>query len=94
MSTIELTNKVRELKELKAMAEELHAEITAIEDTIKEEMTTRDTEQMTVDIFKVRWTTVKSNRFDTTGFKKVYADPISIYQRKRYTPLQRSIGGG
>lgn len=38
MSTKEMTAKVRELKELKAMAEELEAEITAIEDTIKAEM--------------------------------------------------------
>ena len=35
MSANELTSKVRELKELKAMADELAAEITAIEDAIK-----------------------------------------------------------
>lgn len=35
MSTNELTSKIRELKELKAMAEEIAAEITTIEDTIK-----------------------------------------------------------
>ena len=70
MSTNELTAKVRELKELKVMAEELTAEITAIEDAIKAEMTARDTEEMTVDVYKIRWTKVVSNRFDTTGFKK------------------------
>lgn len=42
MSTNEMTSKIRELKELKAMAEELAAEITAIEDTIKAEMTARN----------------------------------------------------
>lgn len=70
MSTNELTAKVRELKELKVMAEELTAEITAIEDAIKAEMTARDTDEMTVDVYKIRWTKVVSNRFDTTGFKK------------------------
>ncbi len=39
MSMNELTKKVRELKELKAMADELAAEITAIEDDLKAEMT-------------------------------------------------------
>ncbi len=39
MSKTEMTNKVRELKELKAMADELAAEITAIEDSIKADMT-------------------------------------------------------
>lgn len=54
MSTNEMTSKIRELKELKAMAEELAAEITAIEDTIKAEMTARNTDEMTVDVYKIR----------------------------------------
>lgn len=56
MSTNEMTNKIRELKELKAMTEELAAEITAIEDCIKAEMTVRNTDEMTVDVYKIRWT--------------------------------------
>ena len=43
MSANEMTAKVRELKELKAMAEELAQEITAIEDVIKAELTARNT---------------------------------------------------
>lgn len=74
MSTNELTSKVRELKELKAMAEELAAKITAIEYDIKAEMTARNTDEMTVDIFKIRWTKVTSRRFDTTAFKKAMPD--------------------
>ena len=74
MSANELTSKVRELKELKVMAEELAAEITAIEDAIKAEMTARNTDEMTVDIFKIRWTKVTSSRFDTTAFKKAMPD--------------------
>lgn len=89
MSANELTSKVRELKELKAMAEELAAEITAIEDTIKAEMTARETEEMTVDVFKIRWAKVTSNRFDTTSFKKTHADLYSQYiktaETRRFT---------
>lgn len=70
MSTNEMAAKVRELKELKAMAEELAAEITALEDEIKAEMTARNAEEMTVDVYKIRWTKVISSRFDTTRFKK------------------------
>lgn len=70
MSTNEMTAKVRELKELKAMADEIAAEITAIEDEIKAEMTARNTEEMTVDIFKIRWAHVTSSRFDSASFKK------------------------
>lgn len=70
MSANEMTAKVREFKELKAMAEELAQEITAIEDEIKAELTARNTDEMTVDVYKIRWTKVLSNRFDTTAFKK------------------------
>ena len=85
MSTIELTGKVRELKELKTMAEELAAEITAIEDVIKAEMTARDTEEMTVDVFKVRWTTVTSKRFDTTAFKSTHQGLYDQYTKETVT---------
>lgn len=74
MSANEMTAKVRELKELKAMAEELAQEITAIEDSIKAELTARNTEEMIVDVYKVRWTTVQSERLDTTAFKKALPD--------------------
>lgn len=70
MSANEMTAKVRELKELKAMAEDLAQEITAIEDAIKAELTARNAEEMTVDVYKIRWTKVISSRFDTTSFKK------------------------
>jgi predicted phage-related endonuclease len=85
MSANELTSKVRELKELKIMADELAAEITAIEDTIKAEMTARNTEEMTVDVFKIRWTTVNSNRFDTTAFKATHKELYEQYTKQTTT---------
>lgn len=81
MSVNELTSKVKELKELKLMAEELAAEITAIEDTIKAEMTARETEEIITGEYKVRWTKVTSNRFDSTAFKKTHADLYSQYTK-------------
>lgn len=81
MSANELTAKVRELKELKAMAEELTAEITAIEDAIKAEMTARDTDEMQIDVYKIRWTKVTSNRFDTTAFKKAMPELAEKYTK-------------
>jgi len=82
MSANELTTKIRELKELKAMAEEIAAEITSIENVIKAEMTTRNVDEMTVDVFKIRWTRVTSNRFDTAAFKKTHADLYAQYTKQ------------
>ena len=52
MSTVELTATVRDLKELQQMAEELQTEITTLQDTIKQEMTSRGVDEMSVDVFK------------------------------------------
>ena len=64
-----MTAKIRELKELKAMAAQIADEITAIEDAIKAEMKAKGTDELTVDVYKIRWTAVTSSRFDTTAFK-------------------------
>lgn len=82
MSTIELTSKVRELKELKAMADELQAEITAIEDTIKQDMISKDIDEMQVDVFKVRYKKVISNRFDSKSFKATHSDLYDQYTKQ------------
>lgn len=74
MNKEELLKQVTELKELKVMAEELQAEITAIEDSIKAEMTEQNVNELQVGIFKIRWTPVKSNRFDTKAFQGKYAE--------------------
>lgn len=81
MTNKEMIAKVRELKELKAMADELAAEITAIEDTIKEEMNAQGVEEMTVDVFKIRYKTVISNRFDSKAFKATHAELYNQYTK-------------
>ncbi len=82
MRTNEMTSKVRELKELRAFAEELAAEIAAIEDSIKAEMTEQGTEEITVDVYKIRWTRVTSSRFDTTAFKKAMPELAAQFTKQ------------
>ena len=82
MSMNEMLSKVRELKELKAMAEELAAEITAIEDAIKAEMTAQGVDEMQVDVFKVRYKTVISSRFDSKAFKATHAELYDQYTKQ------------
>ena len=89
MSMNELTKKVRELKELKAMADELAAEITAIEDDLKAEMTAQGVDEMQVDVFKLRYKTVVSSRFDSKAFKATHEELYNQYSKpttsKRFT---------
>ena len=74
MSTIEITSKIEALKELESLIEEAKAEAEALRDEIKSEMLNRNTEEMEAGQYIVRWTSVLSNRFDTTAFKKSYGD--------------------
>ena len=74
MSTIEITTKIAALKELEDLIEEAKAEAETLRDEIKTEMLNRNTEEMEAGQYIVRWTSVLSQRFDTTGFKKAYGD--------------------
>ena len=74
MSTIEITSKIEALTELEALIEEAKAEAETLRDEIKTEMLNRNTEEMEAGQYIVRWTSVLSQRFDTTGFKKAYGD--------------------
>lgn len=82
MSANEMTKKVRELKELKAMIDELSAEAATIEDEIKAEMTARNVNEMAVDVFKIRYTTVNSTRFDSSAFKKAHGDLYAQFSKQ------------
>ena len=74
MSTIEITSKIEALKELETLIEEAKAEAETLRDEIKTEMLNRNTEEMEAGQYIVRWTSVLSQRFDTTGFKKAYGE--------------------
>lgn len=82
MSTIEITAKIEELKELEELIEEAKAEAEALKDEIKAEMQKQNTEEMEVGRYIVRWTSVLSNRFDTTGFKKVMPELYKAYTKQ------------
>ncbi|MBE6701673.1 MAG: hypothetical protein E7582_07300 [Ruminococcaceae bacterium] len=74
MSTIELTSKIEALREWETIIAEAQAEVDALRDQIKAEMTERNTEEMEVGAYIIRWTSVLTTRFDTTAFKKVHGD--------------------
>lgn len=82
MSTIEITTKIEELKALEELIAEANAEAETLRDTIKAEMLARDTEELTAGQYIVRWTSVLSNRFDSTAFKKVMPDIYKAYTKQ------------
>ena len=82
MSTIEITTKIEALRELETLIEEAKAEAETLRDEIKSEMMNRNTEELTIGQYIIRWTSVLSNRFDTTAFKKVMPDIYKAYTKQ------------
>ena len=82
MSKNELVSKIEALNEWEAIMEEARVEAEAIRDSIKQEMMERDTEELIAGAYIVRWTSVLSNRFDTTSFKKAYGDLYKAFTKQ------------
>ena len=78
MSKIEMYYLIEALKEWEKVMEEAKAEVDSLRDQIKEEMMAQGTEEMEVGNYIVRYTSVLSNRFDTTAFKREHND---LYQQ-------------
>ena len=82
MSTYDLETKITKMQEYEALAVEAQAEADALRDEIKAELTRRNAEEVTTEKYIVRWTSVLSQRFDTTSFKKVMPDVYKAYTKQ------------
>ena len=82
MSKNELISKIESLNEWEAVIAEAQAEAEAIRDSIKAEMLAQDTEELEAGQYIIRWTSVLSQRFDTTAFKKVMPDVYKAYTKQ------------
>ena len=68
LTMIEIMNNYDELA---AKAKE---KADTIRNALKEEMVRLETEELTVGTYIIRYTNIVSNRFDSTTFKRLYAD--------------------
>ena len=82
MSSIEITAKIEELQQWETLIEEANAEAESLRDAIKQEMLTRNTEELEAGQYIVRWTSVLSQRFDTTAFKRVMPDVYKSFTKQ------------
>ena len=89
MSTNQIAGKVEALLEWERIMQEAKEEAEALRDEIKREMMARNTEELAAGQYVVRWTSVLSQRFDATAFKKtmpeVYRSFIKQVTSKRFS---------
>ena len=74
MSKNEIVSMIETMNNYDELASKAKAKADAIRDALKEEMLRLDTEELNAGAYIVRYTSVISNRFDSTTFKKLYAD--------------------
>ena len=79
---MEIVSKIETLKEWEALAAEAAAEIEALKDSIKAEMIRRNVEELEAGRFIARFTSVSSNRFDTTAFKREHGEMYKLYTKQ------------
>lgn len=91
MSTVELSTIIEKLKEWEAIQAEAAAEVESLKDQVKAEMNARGVEELEAGQYIARFTTVFSNRFDTTVFKREHAEMYKQYT-KQTTSRRFSIG--
>lgn len=89
MKNATLETRIDELKELESMLDELKTEIDSIKDELKAVLMNKGVEELEVGTHIIRYTTVLSNRFDSTAFKKVMPEMYKEYTKqvtsKRFT---------
>ena len=88
-NAVEINKNVQELQELRRMKEELEAEITAIEDVLKQHMSETGVYEINALTGKVTWFESASRRLDSTALKKELPDLYARYSKETKTRFFR-----
>lgn len=82
MSATEMITKIESLREWENIIEQAKQEAESIRDEIKREMDARHTEELEAGQYIVRYTSVLTQRFDTTAFKKALPEVYKGYLKQ------------
>lgn len=85
MSATEINAKVKELQELRRMADELTAEIEAVQDSIKSQMDAQGVDTLSGTDWKVTWKPVTSARLDSSALKKELPEIAARFMKQTTT---------
>ena len=85
MSATEINAKVKELRELRRMADELAAEIEAVQDSIKSQMDAQGVDTLAGTDWKVTWKPVTSARLDSSALMKELPEIAARFMKQTTT---------
>ena len=82
MSKNEIVSLIETMNNYDELAGKAKAKADAIREALKGEMLRLGAEELTAGAYIVRYTSVISNRFDSTTFKRLYADLYRSEERR------------
>jgi len=82
MTELEMIKTIEELREWEELLEAAKTEVEARKDALKGKLLLDNTEEQTAGRYIVRFTSVLSNRFDTTAFKRNHPDLYKAYTKQ------------
>jgi predicted phage-related endonuclease len=82
IKAIDIKSVIKEIKEYQAMKDALDKELDELKDEAIEYLTEQDIDEILTEEGKVTYREVISKRFDSTQFKKDFADIYSEYQKQ------------
>lgn len=89
MTNNEIITKIEALNEWESIIEEAKAEVEALKDSLKAELNNREVEELEAGQYIIRYTSVLTQRFDTTSFKKerpeMYKDFLKQSASRRFS---------
>lgn len=84
-----INNRAKKIKEIEAQIKVLEAEADAIKAELKADLESKELDEVVTADYTIRYKVVVSSRFDTTTFKKEFADLYNRYTKssesKRFT---------
>ena len=94
MSTNDLELTLSLIHSLEEQREEITAQIEALKDSVKSEMTAQSTDKLTVGNFRVSWTKYWRRVFDTTAFRREHKELYENYVTTKPASFFRVSEGG
>lgn len=91
MTQLALLAKIEQLKDLEKHIREVEQVAEQLRSEIKNQMILEDTEEICIGKHIVRWSTVLTQRFDSTTFKREFPEVYRMYM-KQTTSRRFSIG--
>ena len=83
-----IDNRVAKIADIEARKRELNAELEALKNELKDEMSERGIDELHGSKFRVSWKDVVSHRFDSALFKKergaLYSEYLKVVSDKRF----------